>query len=70
MADDLDARLLAAHAANDRRALVALYLEAARTIGDEAERAFLLTHAWVFALEAGDPAAAELETRLRDMGRA
>lgn len=68
----LDAALIAAHAADDLARLVVLYTEA----GDRAERAgdvdaacFYLTHAYVFALEAGDAAAEALHTRLMAHGR-
>ncbi len=64
----LDAALCAAHARGDRRALVGLYSTAgARATGDAA--AFYLTHAYVFALEAGDPRAGPLRARLVEMGR-
>ena len=64
MRDDLDARLLAAHAADDRAALIALYREAALTAADHDAACFYLTHAYVFALEAGAPEAADLRARL------
>ena len=67
--NDLDARLLAAHAADDRAALIALYTEAADTATDETATGFYLTHAYVFALEAGDPRTADLRARLVAMGR-
>jgi hypothetical protein len=60
----LDAALLEAHARGDRAALIALYAEAAETAPDPRARAFYLTHAYVFALEAGDPRAAPLKARL------
>jgi hypothetical protein len=64
----LDARLLAAHYAADGAALARLYAEAgARAEGDAA--AFFLTHAYVFALEAGDARAGDLHARLVAMGR-
>ncbi|MEZ5714192.1 MAG: hypothetical protein R3D85_02835 [Paracoccaceae bacterium] len=66
---DLDARLLAAHGRDDRRALIALYEEAADTATSEVATGFYLTHAFVFALEAGDPRADALKARLRAMGR-
>ena len=69
MTDTLDARLLAAHARGDRGALVRLYTEAADRAPTDDARAFYLTHAYVFALERGDPAASELKTRLRAMNR-
>ncbi len=68
--NDLDARLLAAHAADDRPALVALYTEAAdHASDDETAVGFFLTHAFVFALELGDPRAEPLRARLIAMGR-
>lgn len=69
MSTALDAALLAAHAADDRAALVALYTQAAASAGTETAAAFYLTHAWIFALDAGDPAAATLHARLVAMGR-
>jgi len=64
----LDAALCAAHAREDRAALVELYGAAgARETGDAA--AFYLTHAYVFALESGDPRAGTLHARLVAMGR-
>lgn len=64
MRDDLDARLLAAHAADDRAALIALYKEASEAADTPVARNFYLTHAYVFALEAGAPEAADLRARL------
>ena len=66
----LDRRLIAAHEAGDRAALVALYGEAAEAADDGDARAFFLTQAWVLALEAGSPAADALGGALRAMGRA
>ena len=68
----LDAKLIAAHAAGDGGSLVALYAEAAdraEATGDMDAACFYLTHAYVFALEAGDPAADALHRRLRAHGR-
>jgi hypothetical protein len=65
----LQARLLAAHADNDRHALVALYQEAADTSADPVAQGFFLTHAYVFALELGDPRASDLHARLKAQGR-
>jgi hypothetical protein len=62
----LDAALLAAHDAGDKGALISLYAEAAAAGGPGA--AFYLTHAYVFALEAGDPRTASLRQRLLAMG--
>lgn len=66
---DLDARLLDAHDRNDLSALIALYREAAECTADETARGFYLTHAHVFALEAGAPCADDLRARLIAMGR-
>ena len=66
---DLDARLIAAHETGDAAELVALYSEAADAAADEVGQAFYLTHAYVFALEAGMSEAAELHARLKAMGR-
>ncbi len=65
----LDAKLLEAHARDDRTALIALYAEASALSNEAVESAFFLTHAFVFALEAGDPRASGLHRRLKDMGR-
>lgn len=59
----LEAALLAAHAADDRRALIGLYAGAADG-SDGIAASFYLTQAYVFALEAGDPRAAVLKARL------
>lgn len=67
--DGLDTRLLDAHARGDRQALVSLYAEAADQANDDTARGFYLTHAYVFALEAGMPAADALRHRLVAMGR-
>ena len=68
----LDTALLEAHARGDRGALIGLYDRAAdeaEAAGDRDRAAFFATHAWVFALEAGDPRAAALRARLQDWGR-
>ena len=67
--DDLDKALIEAHTRQDAPALVALYTEAAEAAQDETRSAFYLTHAYVFALEAGLPQASDLHKRLKDMGR-
>ena len=67
----LDAALLQAHSDNDFQALVALYAQAAdlaQSDGDTEAMCFYLTHAYVFALEAGLPIAAELRARLVEYG--
>ncbi len=70
---ELDHALLQAHEDKDSAELVRLYTLA----GDQAEVAgnidaacFYLTHAFVFALEAGLPEAKELNRRLAERGRA
>jgi len=69
VSDALDAMLLAAHAADDRRALVALYTQAADQANDVDAACFYLTHAYIFALDIGDPAAEALHARLKAHGR-
>ena len=66
---DLNARLLAAHAADDRSALVRLYARAADQAPSEDAAAFYLTHAYVFALDTGHADAAALRARLVALGR-
>lgn len=69
----LEAELLAAHAAGDVARLSGLYAQAAMSAerGGERERAaFYLTHAWVFALDAGLDEAERLQADLRSWGRA
>ena len=68
MQDDLDQRLLAAHEADDRTALIALYTEASEAAEHAVARNFYLTHAYVYALEAGVPLAAKLRARLVEYG--
>ena len=65
----LQSRLLVAHENDDRAGLIGLYSEAADRANDLIEQSFFLTHAFVFALEAGDIRAPLLHDRLRDMGR-
>lgn len=65
----LDKKLLAAHAAGDSAALVALYTQAADAASDQTAAAFYLTHAHVFALEINAPEAPILRKRLVAMGR-
>lgn len=68
----LDAALIAAHEADDLSRLVALYTQAAdrfERAGDRDGCCFFLTHAYVFALEAGAPEAAALHKRLVGFGR-
>ena len=65
----LNERLLAAHDAGAPAPLALLYAEAAGSAAGEAA-AFYLTHAWIYALDAGLPDAEDYETRLRRLGRA
>lgn len=69
---DLDAQLIAAHESGDLPALVALYSKAAQeaeAAGDVDAACFFLTHAYVFALEAGDARSEALHQRLKAYGR-
>jgi len=66
---DLDTRMITAHEANDRMALIKLYAEAADGANDLDASCFYLTHAYVFALEAGAPHAQDLHARLVQHGR-
>ncbi len=69
----LDRALLDAHGRHDAQALVALYTragDAAEGRGEIDAACFYLTHAFVFALEAGLAEANELNKRLADRGRA
>lgn len=63
--EELDAALLAAHAAGNRAALIDLYRQASEAAETGQARAFYLTHAYVFALEAGAPEAEALRDGLR-----
>ena len=65
----LQDRLLAAHARDDRAALVGLYTEAADMAANVDAACFYLTHAYIFALEKGDPASDALYQRLKAEGR-
>lgn len=65
----LQDRLLDAHTREDRAALVMLYTEVAEASDDIDAACFFLTHAYIFALELGDPAAKPLYLRLRGHGR-
>ncbi|AXI55251.1 hypothetical protein SuNHUV7_29610 (plasmid) [Pseudoseohaeicola sp. NH-UV-7] len=65
----LDQRLLQAHAADDRLALVPLYTQAADTAPDLDAACFFLTHAYVYALEQNHADARALHARLVAQGR-
>ncbi|WP_397541437.1 hypothetical protein [Roseovarius salis] len=69
MKDDLETRLLDAHEGDDRFALIRLYTDAADITNDIDAACFFLTYAYIFALEAGAPEAAELHARLKAHGR-
>jgi hypothetical protein len=69
MRRDLHDRMLSAHEARDRIALIKLYAEAADGMNDIDASCFFLTHAYVFALEAGSPEAKVLHARLKQHGR-
>jgi hypothetical protein len=61
--------LLAAHASADKQALVGLYTQAADDTADIDAACFFLTHAYIYALEIGDPAAQALYLRLKAHNR-
>lgn len=67
----LDEALLAAHLAGDNETLVGLYRQAGEAVlaHDEVQGCFYLTHAYVFALEAGMDEAEELRAVLVARGR-
>lgn len=70
--DHLDRAVLDAHADGDEGAIARAYLDAAdaaRAEGESDRACFFLTHAWIFALEAGDPLAAVCHARLEQAGR-
>lgn len=69
MISDLDAAMIAAHAAHDPAALIRLYTQAADASNDLDAACFYLTHAYVFALEAGAAQAGRLHARLVHHGR-
>jgi hypothetical protein len=66
---DLDAQMIAAHAAHDLTALIQLYTQAADEANDLDAACFYLTHAYVFALESGAPETQVLRARLVENGR-
>lgn len=70
--DRLNAEVLQAHAKGDNAALVQIYKnlgEEELVKGQELEGAFLLTQAYVYALEAGLPIAKEIHKLLAAYGR-
>ncbi|WP_420584940.1 hypothetical protein [Ruegeria sp.] len=71
--EELDRLLLEAHDRNDHAALIRYYTIAAdeqEGAGDIDAACFYLTHAFVFALEAGAPEANALNARLAAHDRA
>ncbi|WP_272010838.1 hypothetical protein [Roseovarius sp. ZX-A-9] len=66
---DLDTAMIAAHEQQDSAALIRLYTRAADEANALDAACFYLTHAYVFALEAGAPEAATLRSRLIAHGR-
>lgn len=69
---ELEARLQAAHVANDQAELVMFYSKAADLAHESGaceKAAFFLTHAWIFALESGHEKSNHLADRLRAMGK-
>lgn len=69
MSQDLDQRLLDAHARDDRMALVQLYKDASSVSNSEDAKYFYLTHAYIFALDTGHPLTSELHALLKTAGR-
>lgn len=65
----LDQALLAAHARDDRAALVTLYQRAADHADTPNAESFFLVQAYIFALETAHPAAPALHQRLIALGR-
>nr|WP_252731366.1 hypothetical protein [Lentibacter algarum] len=61
--------MLKAHAIEDNSALIGLYTEAGEQAPEEIARGFYLTHAFIYALEAGDARASALHASLKAMGR-
>lgn len=69
MNQELDQRLLEAHALDDRAALVTLYKNASDLAESDDARYFFLTHAYIFALDCGHPLTPELHAQLKAAGR-
>jgi hypothetical protein len=66
---DIDADLKRLHGTGSSAELSRLHQDAAGRLSDPRAIRFHLTHAWVFAMEAGDSARAErLAAELRRMG--
>ena len=72
-ATNLEEQILAAHANGDGLALSELYFQAAgvkKMAGETEASAFLLTQAYVFALESGHPIAMQAHAELVALGLA
>ena len=69
MSTSLEQELLAAHERDDQEALITGYTKAADAENDVDAACFFLTHAYIFALEAGDARAETLRDRLASHGR-
>ena len=70
--DDVDAEIIDAHRCGDNVALVTFYAHAAdraEADGDRDAADFFLTHAYVYALEAGDKRVGDLHASLKARGR-
>lgn len=67
--NEIHAQMIAAHESGDTGALIRLYTMAADQANSLDAACFFLTHAYVFALEAGAAAASELHARLVSYGR-
>ena len=65
---ELDAALVAAHKIGDKSQIAALYADAAARETTPGSKAFFLTQAYVFALEASSPLASELRDQLIELG--
>ncbi len=64
-----DTEVQKAHESQDSARLAQLYHEAAMTAPTPGEAAFLFTHAYVYALEAGLPLADKVRACLIELGR-
>ena len=72
MSDALDEQLFAALDRYDLESVTGIYLQAAEMSeaeGDIPRSCFLLTQAWIYALEAGDRRAGNIRARLVAQGR-
>ena len=66
---DLEQRILDAHEAGDKSALVTVYAEASRQASDLDAACFFAVYAHTFALEIEHPLRAELHAFLKQHGR-